>query len=126
MARPRKEGRLRDRRMTLYLTDVEEESLKEIAQAQNRPATQLVQEALTAWLERLDDPPATLASARYEDIMKESRDSVRGYVCRKEHVWWQREWEAMSSQYSPVCGSQKDLKWTWTGTVERRGVRTGQ
>ncbi|MHB1681555.1 MAG: hypothetical protein ACYCYO_01825 [Bacilli bacterium] len=112
--------------MTLYLTDVEEEALKEIAQAQNRPATQLVQEALSAWLERLEDPPALLARARFEDIMNESRDAVRGYVCYRGHVWWQREWGAIPSQYCPVCGSRKDLKWTWSGSVERRSVRTGK
>ena len=60
VARPKKEtADKRDRRMTLYMTGLEEPAIKDVAEAQNRPVTQIVQEAIRSYLDRLAEPEST-------------------------------------------------------------------
>lgn len=53
MPRPKKQSSTkRDRRMTIYLTQQEESSLKEIADNLNQDRTKCVIEALNEWINR--------------------------------------------------------------------------
>ena len=89
MARPKKKSAdKRDRRITLYMTEAEERAIKDVSDAQNRPMTQIVQEAIRSYLDRLAEPPAVFRQARVDAVMEDDHDSLQGYVCARGHTWW--------------------------------------
>ena len=120
MPRPKKsEAERRDHRVTIYLSDDEQNALRDVSEAEERSMTQVVTAALRDWLLRLVDPPESLRKARYEKIMDEESLMVRGYVCSRGHSFFVDWIEPMDPRRCPMCGSERDIKRTWSGTVKR-------
>lgn len=120
MPRPKKDAQeRRDQRLTVYLSEQEQTALRDIADQQQRSMTQVMTDALRDWLMRLIDPPESLRQARYERISNETSLTVRGYACARGHVWWVDWAEPMDPRYCPQCGSQREIKRIWGGTVKR-------
>ena len=112
--------------MTLYLTEHEELTLKEVGQTRQRPVTQLVQEAIAAWLDRLLDPPAVHERAKFDAIMQEDRKTLQGYLCTNGHTFWIDAWEGKDPLCCPLCVNNTKVKRTWEGTIQRRAFRAGK
>ncbi|QQE81547.1 hypothetical protein [Alicyclobacillus sp. SO9] len=120
MPRPKKDvADRRDNRVTVYLSDSEHAALKDVAEREERSMTQVLTQALRDWLMRLLEPPESLRKARMEKIMEEQSLTVRGYMCSRGHVWWVDWIEPMDPRRCPMCGSQENLRKTWSGTVKR-------
>jgi len=120
VARPKKEtDDKRDQRLTVYLSEQEQTSLRDVSEQQQRSMTQIVSEALRDWLLRLMEPPESLRKARYEKIMEEKSLMARGYICRHGHTFWIDWVEPKPPMYCPMCGSQQDMKSIWGGNVKR-------
>ena len=120
MPRPKKsEAERRDHRVTIYLSDDEQNALRDVSETEDRSMTQIVTEALRDWLLRLVDPPESLRKARYERIMEEQSIMVRGYVCERGHSFFVDWIEPMDPRRCPMCGSEHGIKKTWGGTVKR-------
>lgn len=122
MARPKKaDTEKRENRLTVYLTDQERDALSSVADTQDRPMTQVVIMAIKEWMDRLLNPPEALKIAKYEGIMKQEKEMTRGYICRNGHSFWIEWTTATEPRYCPVCGSEKEVKRIWDGTV-RKGM----
>ena len=120
MPRPRKDDSdRRDNRLTVYLSDDEQNALRDVSETEERSMTQVVTEALRDWILRLVDPPESLRKARYEKIMDEQSLMVRGYVCERGHTFWVDWVEPMDPRRCPMCGTEHGIKKTWGGTVKR-------
>ncbi len=127
MARPKKEtDDKRDRRMTLYMTGLEEQAVKDVVGAQNRPVTQIVQEAIRSYLDRLAEPPTVFRQTRVDAVMHDDHDSLKGYVCARGHTWWVPWYAAMPVRCCPLCGTERELLHTWNGDIKRRVSRTAK
>lgn len=119
MPRPKKSDEAKkDNRLTVYLTDQEQSALKDASEVQNRPMTQIVTTAVHDWLMRLVEPPESMRKARYERIMNEQSLTVTGYTCPQGHVWWIDWAEPMDPRCCPMCGTERELKRIWGGTVK--------
>lgn len=119
MPRPKKDGLKRDKRLTVYLTETEYDTVHAVAEHDNRAMTDAVIGALRDWLGRLIEPPESWRSAKYEAVMKEQSLTVRGYVCRNGHPFWIDAVEGFAPRFCPMCGSQTEIKRAWGGTVKR-------
>lgn len=120
MARPKKAANeVRDNRLTIYLTDNEKESLHRVSEAQNRPMTQLVNTAVQEWLNRLIEPPEGLRTARYENIMEQDTEMLRGFICRNGHPFWVEWVQPTNPRCCPVCGSEREIRRIWDGTIRK-------
>lgn len=120
MPRPKKQGEAKkDNRLTVYLTDMEAEVLRAVSERDEKPMTQLVTSAVREWLLRLLEPPESLRKARHEKIMEEQSLMVHGFVCQRGHTFWIDSIEPMDPYRCPLCGSEREIKRTWGGTVKR-------
>lgn len=120
MARPKKQDEAKkDNRLTVYLTDAEAEALKTVSQRDKRPMTQIVTSAVREWLLRLVEPPESLRTARREAIMEEQSLMVRGFVCANGHSFFVDWVEPKDPSACPICGSTREIKHAWGGTVKR-------
>lgn len=81
--------------------------------------TQLIVTAVKEWLERLEEPPEPLRVAKHERIMSETSKMVDGYICRRGHVFWVDMSSPIGAMYCPECGSQREIRRIWSGTVRR-------
>ena len=64
MPRPKApKGPQRTQRITLYLTDPEWQAVHEVAAREQYPLTQVFLQTLTAWLDRLSEPPVRISAA---------------------------------------------------------------
>ena len=62
MPRPKKaQDEKKDRRLTVYLSESEQDALRDVSDQQQRSMTQIVTDALRDWLLRLVAPPRELA-----------------------------------------------------------------
>lgn len=121
MARPKKdESEKRENRLTVYLTDDERDTLATVAEQENRAMTQVVIVAVKEWINRLMNPPELLKQAKYEKIMQTHKESLLGYICRNGHPFWIEWASATGPRFCPVCGSEKEIKRAWDGTIQRR------
>jgi len=122
MPRPKKaQDEKKDRRLTVYLSESEQDALRDVSDQQQRSMTQIVTDALRDWLLRLVDPPESLRKARREKIMQEQSLTVRGYVCPKGHAWWIDWVEPTPPRICPMCGTERELRSIWGGKV-RGGI----
>jgi hypothetical protein len=120
VARPKKASSdVRENRLTVYLTDEERDALENVAQLQERPMTQIVITAVKDWMGRLMNPPEALKQARIERIMKQDNETVRGYVCANGHPFWMEWVTPTGPRCCPVCGSEREIKRAWDGTVKK-------
>jgi len=120
VARPKKADiEKRENRLTIYLTDQERDALKQAANMQNRPMTQAILEAIHQWLDRLINPPEALRMAKHEQIMSRESETLRGYICRNGHPFWVEWVTATEPRCCPVCGSEREMKRIWDGTIKK-------
>ena len=120
MPRPKKNDEARKgNRLTVYLTEQEAEALKVVSEQEDRPMTQIVTTAVRDWLLRLLDPPESLRKAKHEKIMEEQSEMVRGFICERGHIFWVDWSEPMDPRRCPMCGMERNIKRTWSGTVNR-------
>lgn len=120
MPRPKKQDEAKkDNRLTVYLTDTEAEALRAVSERDERPMTQVVTSAVREWLLRLLEPPESLRMARREAIMQEQSLMVRGFVCTNGHSFFVDWVEPKDPTTCPMCGSTREIKRTWGGTVKR-------
>jgi hypothetical protein len=83
--------------------------------------TQLVVTAVKAWIAQLLALPRPLLVARYEGIMHQDSQMLRGYICGRGHPFWVEWVTPTSHRCCPVCGTEQEIKRIWDGTV-RRGL----
>ena len=122
MARPKRpEAEKRNHRLTVYLTEEEQEALQRVSDLQERPMTQIVVTAVKAWIAQLLDLPRPLLVARYEGIMHQDSQMLRGYICGHGHPFWVNWGTPAPPRCCPVCGMEHEIKRIWDGTV-RRGL----
>lgn len=120
MPRPKKaEQEKRENRLTVYLTDQERDTLTAVAEREGRPMTQIVVRAVKEWIDRLLDPPEALKKAKFERIMEQQEESVRGFVCPRGHTFWIELVQPTDPRCCPVCGTERDIRRTWWGKVTR-------
>lgn len=120
MPRPKKTNTAKkDNRLTVYLTDTEAEALKAVSERDERPMTQIVTSAVREWLLRLLEPPESLRRARHETIMQEQSLMVRGFICANGHTFFIDWVEPKDPMTCPMCGTAREIKRTWGGTVKR-------
>jgi len=105
--------------LTVHLTDDERDTLLRVSQREQRPVTQVIVLAVKELVERLSEPPETLKRARYEKVMNQNSEVVRGYVCKHGHTFWVDWVTPTEPRFCPVCGSEKNIKRTWDGPVKR-------
>lgn len=119
MSRPKKaESDKREQRLTLYLTQEEEEALEIVAGHLDTDKTKCVLRAISQWIQLLENPPEPITKAKLEKIMQSSREEVTGYICTNGHIFWQ-DWSWPSPpEQCPNCGS-RHLKRTWQGVVRK-------
>ncbi|BAF60627.1 hypothetical DNA-binding protein [Pelotomaculum thermopropionicum SI] len=119
MPRPKKQpGEKRDRRLTVYLTEKEEDRLNMIAGHLGIDKAKFVVKAINNEIARLENPPAQLAQARYEDIIKKDVEYLSGYVCSNGHAFWLDDAWPSPPERCPCCG-ERSIKRTWAGIVRR-------
>lgn len=108
MPRPKKaEGDKRESRLTVYLTDEERDTLATVADRAGRAMTQSLVMAVKEWVQCLVDPPETLKRARYEKVMEQQSEMLRGYICRNGHPF-SVEWIHPScARFCPACGAER-------------------
>ncbi len=119
MVRPRKpEGEKKNKRLTVYLTEQEEEQLDALSKGLEMKKTKIFTRALENYVKTLDEPPEPLKQAKKEMIMDVDTERVNGYICSNGHAFW-LEFELSSKlKYCPTCGSE-DLRRTWMGIVKK-------
>ena len=119
MGRPAKfEEERRGRRLTIYLTPVEEALLNSLSQATDTDKTKIILAALQQYIAGLVLPPESLRTAKSAAIMQQDKEYVSGYVCDRGHAFWlEAAWPA-PPRSCPACGG-KEIKTAWGGVVKR-------
>ncbi len=119
MARPKKDtNEKRDKRLTIYLTQLEEDTLNTIQSILSIDKTKFIIKSMHNEINHLENPPEQIKKAKYQAIINSKEDSVSGYICLNGHVFWlDLSWPSPPLR-CPCCGS-KDIEQTWSGKVFR-------
>ena len=119
MARPKKDPEeKRENRLTLYLTNREEEELNLLADSMGLNKTKIISRALQNYVKILENPPPVLRKNKVHEVMRLEEERVRGYVCANGHpVWIEWSWPS-PPEYCPCCGIDK-FESTWDGVVKK-------
>lgn len=89
---------IRDNRLTIYLTDAENESLEQIARLHERTMAQIIVTALKDWMERFE---------------QQDNEAVREYVCGNGHAFWIERVTSTYPRWCPICrtGAKEGIGW---------------
>ncbi|APT45981.1 hypothetical protein BSA145_08785 [Bacillus safensis] len=75
-------------------------------------------DAIKLWMQMQKNPPESVVQSRLDKIMNEKSSLVRGFICGTGHEFWVM-WSWPTPPLScPLCGD-KNIRRTWTGSVER-------
>lgn len=119
MARPKKpKSEKKDKRLTVYFTEEESQALSHLIQHLNLDKAKIITKALEQYVAQLENPPERIRKAKTENIMKETKEQLNGYVCSRGHTFWlERAWPSPPVS-CPACGD-RELKETWFGVVRK-------
>lgn len=119
MARPKKaDEEKRDKRLTHYMTEAEEERLNAVAAHLGLEKTKVIAKALDQFVHGLENPPEALSQAFIGDIVNSQREDGEGYVCSHGHPFWiDANWPS-KPDFCPLCGD-RIIQRTWSGRILR-------
>ncbi len=119
MARPKKPiSEKKEKRLTVYFTEEKNQALSHLSQHLNLDKTKVLTQALEQYVAQLENPPEPIRKAKTENIMKETKEQLIGYVCSRGHAFWLESAWPSPPVSCPACGD-RGIKETWFGVVRR-------
>ncbi len=119
MARPRKnEEDKKDKRLTFYMTEEEQQRLNVLADHLGLEKTRIVAKALDTWIHTLENPPEPLKRAFIGKVVKSREEAGEGFVCSNGHPFWvDADWPS-PPLCCPICADRHVMR-TWAGRILR-------